>query len=258
MNVEKYKDAFDRDGFVVIEKPLNDTEFQELLDNVQRYKTTVAASFPEGHEGAMYGKSGNRETMIRMNKMHEHDEFFHNYAQRSTWIALAEEFLGEPVTTANVVYFNKPPRTKHPGHPTPPHQDNFYYQLDPPQVVSFWMPLEQVDTENGCLRYVSGSHRKGLRTHMTSPVYGFSQGIADYAPDDWAQEVCVHVNPGDVIAHHGMTIHRADANESDTRDRMALDLIFIGQSAKVDEAWRARHREQIRKQQEDLSRTATA
>jgi len=257
MNVEKYKDVFDRDGFVVIENPLNDTGFQELLDNIQRYKATVAANFPEGHEGAMYGEPGNRETMIEMTKMHEHDDFFRNYAQRSTWTALAEEFLGEPVTTANIVYFNKPPRTKHAGHLTPPHQDNFYYHLDPPQLMSFWMPLERIDTENGCLRYVSGSHRKGMRTSAVSSVYGFSLGIADYSPDDWAREVCVKVNPGDAIAHHGMTIHRADSNESDTRDRTALSLIFIGQSAKVDEAWRSRHHEQIRQQQKILNRKPT-
>ena len=123
--------------------------------------------------------------------------------------------------------------------------------------MSFWIPLDPVDAENGCLRYVVGSHCKGIRPHTISSIYGFSQGISDYGPEDWAHEMRMVLNVGDAIAHHCMAIHRADANEADTRSRRAVDIIYLGQSAKVDEAWRARHFEQVRKQQEAIGRKAT-
>jgi len=77
-------------------------------------------------------------------------------------------------------------------------------------------------------------------------------------PDDWVNERRVALSPGHAIAHHCMTIHRADANESDKRDRVAMVMIYQGESARVDEAWRARHLENVRRQQENLGRKATA
>ena len=55
-------------------------------------------------------------------------------------------------------WFNKPPGT---DSPTPPHQDNYYFSLKPPNVLTIWLALDPVDDENGCLRYVAGSHRDG-------------------------------------------------------------------------------------------------
>ncbi len=69
------------------------------------------------------------------------------------------------------------------------------------------------------LRYVAGSHREGYRPHARSQILGFSQGISDYGPSDFVREVAVPLKPGDAVAHHGMTIHRADANMSAVRHR---------------------------------------
>ena len=79
------------------------------------------------------------------------------------------------------------------------------------------MALDPVDDENGCLRYVPGSHQRGFRPHNRSNVLGFSQGITDYGPDDLAHEMKIHLQPGDAVAHHGMTIHRAEPNRSQSR-----------------------------------------
>ena len=258
MNIDDIRQAFDRDGFAVVKDILGPDRLRDLLHNVERYRTQIAPTFPEGHEGAMYLDPTNHKTLIRMNKMHENDAYFRTMPMAEPWLPLAEKLLGERVELVNVVYFNKPPRSVQANHPSPPHQDNFYYQLDPASLMSFWIPLVRVDAENGCLRYVAGSHHKGIREHTSSSIYGFSQGMADYGPDDWGNERRVALSPGHAIAHHCMTIHRADANESDTCDRVAMVMIYQGESARVDEAWRARHLENVRRQQENLGRKATA
>ena len=54
-----------------------------------------------------------------------------------------------------------------------------------------------------------------------------------------------------------MAIHRADPNDSPTRSRCAMVMIYMGDSAKEDKAWAARHLKQIREQQAALGRKAT-
>jgi phytanoyl-CoA hydroxylase len=98
-----------------------------------------------------------------------------------------------------------------------------------------WLALDEVDEENGCLRYVPGSHLRGIRKHGRTATLGFSQGIVDYGPDDFATEQPISAKPGDLLIHHGETIHRADANRSSVRHRRSLGLVYQGESARRDE-----------------------
>ena len=100
-----------------------------------------------------------------------------------------------------------------------------------------WLALDEVVEENGCVRYVRGSHREGLRPHNRTQTLGFSQGISDFGNEqDKANEVICRAQPGDLLAHQAMTIHRAGANNSPTRSRRALGFIFYGVSAREDAA----------------------
>ena len=177
------------------------------------------------------------------------DAFFLNYMQHPKWTALTQALIGEPVTADQPEWFNKPPGT---NHVTPPHQDNYYFCLAPSNVVTIWLALDPVDAENGCLRYVAGSHQRGYRTHAKSKILGFSQGITDYSPEDFTREVAVPLQPGDAVAHHGMTIHRADANLSSTRHRRSFAMVLKGVSCQRDEAAFARYSAAARDQHQEL------
>jgi phytanoyl-CoA hydroxylase len=163
-------------------------------------------------------------------------------------MALARTLLGEEANSQSCEWFGKPPGS---SRPTPPHQDNYYFNLKPPQALTIWMALDRVDRENGCLRYVAGSHVRGLRPHATSQILGFSQGIVDYGKEDEAREVQIHLQPGDAVVHHCELIHRADPNLSQSRHRRAFAMVFRGVSCQVDEAGYQRYSEQVRKQHLD-------
>ena len=95
-----------------------------------------------------------------------------------------------------------------------------------------WMALDMVDEENGCMRYVRNSHTRGMRSHERTGTLGFSQGITDFGQSaDTRDEVACPVQPGDLLAHHALTIHRADVNSSVSRNRRALGFIFYGKCA---------------------------
>ncbi len=246
MNYEPLKTAFDRDGFVIVRQLLAPAAFAELRANLDRYIREVVPGLPDS--AAFYLDRARPETLKQMQHM-SGDAYFREYTQQPQWLALARALVGEEVVVQEPEWFNKPPGTP---SPTPPHQDNYYFCLKPPNVVTIWMALDSVDEENGCLRYVAGSHRRGIRPHARSNILGFSQGITEFGPADRAAEVPVHLQPGDVVAHHGETIHRADPNRSATRHRRAFAMVFKGVSCRRDEEAFTRYQDALKAQHQQL------
>jgi phytanoyl-CoA hydroxylase len=112
-----------------------------------------------------------------------------------------------------------------------------------------WMALEPAGDENGCVKYVKGSHLKGMRSHGRTKTLGFSQEITDFGTDsDMANEVSFPAKPGDLLVHHSLTIHRAGGNTSDTRSRKALGLIYFGESAKEDLKTKAAYQKKLQEE----------
>lgn len=246
MDASELKATFDRDGFVVVRGFLPQDELAEVRENLDRYIRDVVPRLPDGD--AFYDDRSRPETLKQMQRM-GHDPYFADYSRHPRWVELAQTLLGEPAGCDQPEWFNKPPGT---NHVTPPHQDNYYFCLAPASVVTIWLALDPVDAENGCLRYVAGSHREGFRKHARSKILGFSQGIIDYTADDFTRERAILLEPGDAVAHHGMTVHRADANHSPTRHRRSFALVFKGLSCRRDEAAFARYQAAARQQHEEM------
>jgi phytanoyl-CoA hydroxylase len=246
MNYDDYKPGYDRDGFLIVRQFLPPAEFKELTGNLDRYIREIVPRLPDSD--AFYLDKSRPETLKQMQHMGK-DPYFHEYRKHPRWLALARALVGEAVEAQEPEWFNKPPGSE---SPTPPHQDNYYFNLKPPNVLTIWLALDKVDEENGCLRYVTGSHRKGIRPHGRSNVLGFSQGITDYGPDDAAREVRIELEPGDVAVHHGETIHRADPNRSRTRNRRAFAMVIKGVSCRLDEQGHARYLANLKAQHETM------
>ncbi|MGE4551395.1 MAG: phytanoyl-CoA dioxygenase family protein [Opitutales bacterium] len=222
------KATFEEDGFVAVSGFFGAEELQGIESALARFIDEVLPSLPS--EEVFYEDKGDQTTLKQIQRMHEHDEFFAAFFERKP-AQLAEELLGEPVIGKNMQYFNKPPGI---GKATPAHQDGQYFMLQPCHAVTMWMALDPVDEENGCVRYLRGSHHDGPRTHEPTNTLGFSQGIIDFGTKETREEVPCPAHPGDLLAHHALTVHRADANFSSTRSRRALGFIFYGESARED------------------------
>lgn len=242
----EYKSAFDRQGFVIVPAFLDKTDLRHLTDELDRYISQVVPGLPETH--AFFHDRARPETLKQMQHM-QGDEFFAGYTKNSTWESLAQTLVGEEAHCETPEWFNKPPNV---DHPTPPHQDNYYFNLKPPNVVTIWLALDRVDAENGCLRYLPGSHLKGFRPHARSNVLGFSQGIIDYSDADRSAEIEIHLQPGDAVAHHGMTAHRAEPNRTSTRNRRSFAMVYKGVSCQKDLEGFARYEEDLKRQHATL------
>ncbi len=242
------KQRFDDDGYVALPGFLAPEEIAELHCELDRYVAEIAPRLPASE--VFYEVKGRAETLKQLQRMFAYDEWFHRLFFSDRFVGLAEFLLGGAVVGKNLQWFNKPPGV---GQPTPPHQDGFYFMLEPNEAVTMWLALDVVDETNGCVRYVPGSHRHGLRAHARTDTLGFSQGIPDYGAADRQRETAMIAQPGDLLVHHALTIHRADGNTSD-RPRRALGFIYYASAAREDAARQAAYQQSLTAQWISLGR----
>lgn len=246
MNIPSLKSSFDKDGYVYIPGFLSPEEVRVLNEHVQRFIKESIPAMSTSHY--FYEDRNDTTTLKQMQDLQKYDPYFMTLAVNSRFEAIAKALLGEDVVCKTVEYFNKPPKI---GKPTPPHQDGYYFMLDPQQAVTMWLALEEVDEENGCVKYVKGSHLNGMRTHGRTSTLGFSQQIVDFGTEgDIKNEIAFPANPGDLLIHHSLTIHRAGANTTANRTRKAMGLIYWGKSAREDKEAKERYMQQLAKERE--------
>ena len=141
------------------------------------------------------------------------DQAFRDFALDQRLRQLLRALLGgkEPLLARDQV-FMKPPRH---GSAKPYHQDNAYFKCEPAdELITAWIALDDVDEENGCLRYIDGSHKGAILEHK--PLAGQEH---NWSPDesqiDLSRESVAPVRKGGVVFHHGATLHTSHRNESD-------------------------------------------
>ena len=231
---------FQHDGFTVLRDFFTPDEARDLVAHVNQYTAEIAPKLPPTD---IYCETkGDLRTMFRLERLDKHDPWFADLKYSEKLLALASAMLGENAVVQHIEVFGKAPVV---GNVTPPHQDGNYFKIEPNEALTLWIPVDDVDEANGTIRYVPGSHRKGMREHAVSDVFGFSLGIIDFGPADKAIEVPIIAKPGDVIIHHSMTIHRAEKNPS-TRLRRAIGLVFYMDGVKPDQAAVKAHDEKIK------------
>jgi ectoine hydroxylase-related dioxygenase (phytanoyl-CoA dioxygenase family) len=112
---------------------------------------------------------------------------------------------------------------------TPWHQDQPYYSIDGEQTVSFWIPLDPVARAN-TLEFAPGSHASGTwympRSFIKGTPMVFDEGtLAEIPAIDEDSVVGWALEPGDAVAFHMLTLHRAGG--SSTR-RRAFSVRALG------------------------------
>jgi phytanoyl-CoA hydroxylase len=233
------KTDFDKQGYIAIKNFLDAAELYELKAEVQRFIKEVVPNIPA--EQVYYEDKSKTDTLKQVQKLYDYDDYFLKLAQSSKVLKLAQGVLGGEVELKNMQYFNKIP---HSGKGTPPHQDGYYFKIKPQQAITMWLSLGYADAENGAVCYIPGSHIQGMRPHSTTKTLGFSQGISDWSSSDDDNEVQMIAEPGDILVHHSLTVHRANNNESD-RNRKSIGFIFYRKDVQEDEEAHAMYKKEL-------------
>jgi phytanoyl-CoA hydroxylase len=113
------------------------------------------------------------------------------------------------------------------------HQDGGFWPLEPMQVVTLWLSLDDVDAENGCLRVIPGTHQLELQaSHERKDVDNVLGAEMDLARVDEEKAMDVELRPGDVEIHHPNLIHGSHANTS-SRWRRGLTIRYIPTTTRI-------------------------
>ncbi len=135
---------------------------------------------------------------------------------------------------------DKPPL--HP-HDTPWHQDAAYLHKPvapagfrmPLVSVQFWLALDPVDADNGCMQFVAGRHRGGTVAHHVTSGHpdddGRLLGIDDPAGIGADDAVVCALAPGGATIHTVMTPHYTGPNITADRPRRAYIFNLLAADA---------------------------
>lgn len=121
------------------------------------------------------------------------------------------------------------------GREVPWHQDGEYWPMRPLETCTVWIALDEVSTENGCMRFIPGSHAAdGLYRHHMSDRKDLVLNLElDEDQYDESTAVNVELPLGGMSIHHVKLIHGSLANKSNKR-RAALVMRYMPASSFYD------------------------
>jgi ectoine hydroxylase-related dioxygenase (phytanoyl-CoA dioxygenase family) len=106
----------------------------------------------------------------------------------------------------------------------PWHQDNGYTFIEPQQYLTLWIPLVDVDQQNGCPWIAPGRHKLGTLEHWLTPIgYKCLEEVDD--------AVAVPGRAGDIIAFSSLAPHRTGPNLKTGSVRKAYILQYAPDGA---------------------------
>jgi ectoine hydroxylase-related dioxygenase (phytanoyl-CoA dioxygenase family) len=214
VSCDELRDRYERQGFVLVPDAVGPDWVATARAHVERLMAEHPDLRPEhlGHELA------------------KTDPVWLSLVADRRLLDLAECFIGPNIALFATHYICKPPGD---GQAVLWHQDGSYWPLEPMEVVTLWVALDDVDTDNGCLRVIPGSHRHALgelrpRTDIPNVL---SSELADMAVDERAAVDCI-LPAGGVEIHHPHIIHGSNPNHS-SRWRRGLTIRYMPTSTRI-------------------------
>ncbi len=154
-----------------------------------------------------------------------YDVGFLEYARTPEIVEMVAQVLGPDVALWNMSFFAKPARD---GRKVPWHQDGEYWPVRPLATCTVWLAVDDARVDNGCLRFIRGSHRdRSLKPHATnpSPDLALNQEL-DPAAYDERQAVDLVLEAGQMSLHDVYLVHGSQANLS-PRPRRGMTMRFM-------------------------------
>ena len=224
-------DQFNERGFLPREELLTPLEVKALHLRLEDIGNEVVEFPPQYVQIEPLVNSGELEKdSVRFNNVRKiwnltkYDALFREYARHPAILDVVHSLLGPNLKIYVDQTLCKPPRV---GSAKPPHQDSAYWtSIDPPNLVICWMALDDATEENGCMRFIPGSHKLGVIEHKHLEDFRVEDELVDYST-----EVIVPLKAGSCCLHHSLCLHRTGPNTSDQR-RIGLTVAYMSARSK--------------------------
>jgi len=112
------------------------------------------------------------------------------------------------------------------------HQDSTYYGIEPPDTLTAWLAISEASIASGCMRFVPGSHNKGIYGHeeLKTSDNLLSRGQTVTGIDE-SKAVHVPLKAGQFSFHKEDTLHASHPNTTNDR-RIGLSIHFVAPSVR--------------------------
>ena len=223
--------TFDVDGVVCL-RQFFDTNTVELLQEIAEENilnpSPMAIDASQGGTGRFFG-----DTFVWAHHPH-----LKEFVWRSPAADMAKEILQS--NKINVIFDQF--LIKDPGTSTPTlwHHDQTYWPVAGSQVATMWIALDPVTNATGAVEYIKGSHKWGKRFKAVSfkDKNMYKEDLPE-VPDiaanrDEYEFIQYEMEAGDCTIHHGLTLHGAPGNSSQTQKRRAYIIRWAGDDVTYD------------------------
>lgn len=223
------RERFDRDGFLAIDRLLDADGVAELRSAYDQLLSGEIDCSATDHKLGLV-------TRQIMQPFRYHPVFADNEGLRRGQ-EVARTLLGmEPQPVFQMLIYKEPGQLA----TTPWHQDYAYSQMPAAPAgaeipagsyLQFWIALDDVDEENGCMHFMPGEHRAPLHPHYVAggdPTYS-QRLLAIAQPErvfDLSRAVACPLRAGGATVHDYGTPHFTPGNRTKDRPRRAYIFNF--------------------------------
>ncbi|MDQ3814510.1 MAG: phytanoyl-CoA dioxygenase family protein [Armatimonadota bacterium] len=218
---QKQIDFFNENGYVRIPRVYTPQETEamarELDQLIQDWAITSMGWTGPWRNVYMDPDTEKRSMLTHLHDLHFYSEAWCKAVTKPRLARALAALIGPNVELHHTTLHVKPPET---GMPFPLHQDSPFYRHEGFGYVDALVHLDDTNDENGCLRFVPGSHKVGHIEHITQ-VDG--AGCSPHLPThEWRLENTVPcpAKAGDVVAFSIYTVHGSYINRTNRWRRL--------------------------------------
>ena len=209
-------------GYLHIPGMFDEQETDELSDHLNWLIDTWAIK-DQGWTGPwrknyMDAETEKKSKLIALHDLQYYSDAWTRAVTKPKLAAAMADLLGPAVELHHSTLHVKPPET---GHPFPMHQDWAFYKHRDGRYVDVLVHLDDTRHENGEIRFLAGSHKRGALEHVTQDEQG--KGCTPHLPFEryrLEDTVPVSARRGDVVCFNIFTVHGSYINTTDRARRL--------------------------------------
>ena len=202
-------------GFLHIPQIFNTQEIDALDDDLGRlvseWATTSQGWTGPWRRAYMDETTEKSSKLTAMHDLHLYSRAWMHAVTHPDLTTAISQLIGPNVELHHSTMHIKPPQT---GHPFPMHQDNPFYGHSDGRYIDCLVHLDDTCHENGEIRFLAGSHKRGHLEHVLETEDGPCSPhlpTDEYSMDD---TVPVPARSGDVVLFCIDTVHGSYINQT--------------------------------------------
>ncbi len=233
------QDQLDQNGYVILKNVLEPNVVAAVKSAMTRYTNEVASELlSEGKVDQTFENEPFETRLLRLfencrecapgglkESLHVPEMFGIFFHPRL--LDLVETLLGSEIRLYPN-YYVRPKLPEHDKTQVPWHQDAYFtaaglHGSDPDagdltadklRMVNVWSPLVPARPENGCMKFIPGTHKLGVVPHCDAGI--FSEVEETYLKPRLKDAVDIILDPGDVVLFSNLLFHTGQPNVTNT------------------------------------------